>query len=127
MITLKLIVNDYFLASHIIQNYSSDRYVKQVIKIYKKDLVNFQNLAYAKSVNLCKIVDGRIPIFYLLNFNSINKPFSEIGISLDDYFIELINSNEFKILKLQTVECIEKIKNEWDKNFKFTSDYIKSL
>lgn len=99
MIKLNFIVDDYFLASYLIRNNTPDRYIKKYFDIYKKDIVNFQNLAYKTSINLSLVIDGRAPIYNLLNNKNNPTPFSEIGSSLDAYITNLINTDYFRILK----------------------------
>jgi hypothetical protein len=125
MVQLVFNVNERFLAGYVIANFGARRFVGYANEQTKRDIINFQNLAWDTSPDLCTIIDGRNPIY--LQAHLSGEKFDQIGSELETYLHKLIGSKEFITLKKQTEQSLIEIKDEWEQNFKETSDYIKKL
>lgn len=119
MINLHFIVDDRFLASYTL----CSRFTPN-----KRDqsIVDFQSLAMKRSIDDCLALHGKYPIYEFALQNNTSD-YATVGNYLNEFVDELVKTPEFKIIKDQTQACIPAIKNEWDKNFAFTSEFICSL
>ncbi len=125
MFTLNFKVDQKFLASYAIANCERHRFVDNASDSARGEVADFQNLAWDLSKDLYKLIDGRelIGDFALTS----NLPYQDIGTKLDEYFDELIRSKEFGIISKSTEDAVLKIEDEWNRNYGFCSEYIKSL
>jgi hypothetical protein len=113
---VKFILNESFLASYIINNFKSERFVTYSIDKYKKDIVNFQNLAFELSKDLYWKIK-------FTDFLNINTDSTDQGIK--DYIQKLTDSKEFLFLHKQTEDSLLLIKSEWESNLRRTEEYKK--
>jgi len=123
---VEFILNNHFLASYIIANYQAERFNQDTSRLYKKDIVNFRNLAWNKSEFYPIALGGRFGLFGIIPSTKTYK-YKEFGESLDKYLDELTDSDEFKILYEQTKQSFQLCEKEWISNYKKTNDYIESL
>ncbi len=125
-IKLNFVINDPFIASYIIARNKKEDYIEYAIEKYQTDLIKFLDAAWEKSNSLWEIVNSRENLYTTFpKFNLQN--YSEVGEKLDNFINEVVNTPEYKILRVQTEASIVECQNEWDKNYKETSAYINSL
>lgn len=125
MVNLTFEIDTYFLVSYIIANYKKGRFIPYAEEQYKKDIVAFQNIAWAKSKDLCMVLDGRFPIF---KFNLCNNwNFREASNTIDTFIADLSKSEEFRLLLKQVNNSKIEIEKEWKENFRITSAYIQNI
>ncbi len=126
MITLKFKINDYFLIPYILANYEEKHFAKTANEEHKQKLVRFQDIAWQKSQDIYKVLDGRCPIYMYLAIADASD-FKESGNHIDGFIAEVADLSEYKELKEDTITSADLTKMEWDKNYEITQNYIDSL
>lgn len=94
-----------YLIYYSINNTSPDRFSSL---IYKDDIINLQNYAWDLSKETNDLLRG------LALPNTLN--ISNTDTSISDFFNNIKNSNEFRIVYKQTLDSLEDCKKEWQSN-----------
>lgn len=128
MVNITFEVNDFFLASYIIANSSSKRRLNSKKGIYKEDIIAFLNKAWDISITNYMLIEGndRGGIFHVIP-ESEDHSYESLGKRLNTYISQIIETSEYKKLKKQTVDSVQLIKTEWNKNFEQVDKYIRDL
>ena len=93
---------------------------------YKKDIITFQDYAWGVSKDLYNAIPERVNIKIALmpgGFAEYAKKVSQLG----DYFNQLKQSDEFKVIFEQTEKYRQFCENEWNKNYERTRKVIQDL
>lgn len=117
---LKFVIDKNYLISNTLRCMKNEDFSSEKDK---KDIIEFQNYVWNKSNNFYDFLSGRFFIRPDIDLEKIVNEFKDIP-----KFLKKIEETElFKKIYTQTEEYLKFCENEWNKNYKKTSDIIKKL